>query len=144
MDREGIIKIILGERYTEGREIADKVLDYVAKNPDWENPIREVSENDNATFLALEQAIGELYGSSSFIGNRCRRRKYVEVRQMAVHLYRKETAETWQKIGKAFCRHHSSVIYAYRTAESMLKFDKGFNDNYQQLKETFKNHLCRN
>lgn len=139
MEREELIKIILGERYQEGREIADLVLDYVAKNPDWD--MGEVPQREKA-LEALDKAVQTIYGNPiSFYDNGCRKREFVEIRQMVMHLYHKYTRFTLHEVGRVFHKHHATIIYAYNQVEELLQYDRRFKKDYTLLEKTFKNYL---
>lgn len=139
MEREELIKIILGERYHEGREIAELVLDYVAKNPDWD--MGEIPQRERA-LDALDKAVQTLYGNPlNFYDNGCRQRAYVDIRQMSMHLYHKYTGFSLREVGEIFHKHHSTIIYAYKQVEDLLRCDRRFKKDYLLLEKTFKNLL---
>lgn len=139
---EELIKIILGERYEEGREIAEIVLDYVAKNPDWRSEIAKKKVYKNSVLDALNKAVVEVFGHPlEYYDTKCRKRECVEVRQMAMHLYHKATGYSLHKVGEMFHRHHSTIIYAYNHVNNLLNYNRAFKKDYKLLKKTFNKYL---
>lgn len=140
MEREELIKIILGERYEEGKEIAEKVLDFVDKNPDWRRTEKKVYKN--SVLDALGKAVVEVFGHPlEYYDTKCRKRECVEVRQMAMHLYHEATGFSLHEVGEIFHKHHSTVIFAYNQVENLLSYGRAFSNDYELLEETFKKYL---
>lgn len=140
MEREDIIKVILGERCEEGREIANIVLDYVEKHPDWRRTKKKVYKN--SVLDALDKAVVEVFGHPlEYYDTKCRKRECVEVRQMAMHLYHEATGFSLHEVGEIFHKHHSTVIFAYNQVENLLSYDRAFSKDYELLEETFKKYL---
>ena len=140
MEREELIKIILGERYEEGREIAEIVLNYVDKNPDWGRTEKKVYKN--SVLDALYKAVVEVFGHPlEYYDTKCRKRECVEVRQMAIHLYHEATGFSLREVGEIFHKHHSTVIFANNQVENLLAHDRAFSKDYGLLEETFKKYL---
>lgn len=142
MEREDIIKVILGERCEEGREIANIVLDYVEKHPDWKTGGTTKKLYKNSVLNALNQAIYECYGHDlEYYSSKSRKREFVDVRQMAMHLYHEATGFSLHEVGEIFHKHHSTVIFAYNQVENLLSYDRAFSKDYELLEETFKKYL---
>lgn len=140
MEREELIKIILGERYEEGKEIAEKVLDFVDKNPDCRRTEKKVYKN--SVLDALGKAVIEVFGHPlEYYDTKCRKRECVEVRQMAIHLYHEATGFSLHEVGEIFHKHHSTVIFAYNQVKNLLSYDRAFSKDYELLEETFKKYL---
>lgn len=140
MEREELIKIILGERYEEGKEIAEKVLDFVDKNPDCRRTEKKVYKN--SVLDALGKAVVEVFGHPlEYYDTKCRKRECVEVRQMAMHLYHEATGYSLHEVGEIFHKHHSTVIFAYNQVKNLLSYDRAFSKDYELLEETFKKYL---
>ena len=53
-----------------------------------------------------------------------RRRPYVEIRHLAMYLIRELTMLPSSKIGKVFDKDHATVLYAAKTMENMIHFQK--------------------
>lgn len=142
MEREDIIKVILGERCEEGREIANIVLDYVEKHPDWKTGGTTKKLYKNSVLNALNQAIYECYGHDlEYYSSKSRKREFVDVRQMAMYLYHEETGFSLNEVGEIFNKHHSTVIFAYNNVKDLIKFDRGYARDFKTLKESFKKYL---
>jgi hypothetical protein len=132
MEREELIKIILGERYEEGREIAEIVLNYVDKNPDWGRTEKKVYKN--SVLDALDKAVVEVFGHPlEYYDTKCRK--------MAMHLYHEATGFSLREVGEIFHKHHSTVIFANNQVENLLAHDRAFSKDYGLLEETFKKYL---
>lgn len=137
---EELIKIILGDRYEEGKEIAEIVLDYVDKNPDWRRTEKKVYKN--SVLDALNNAVIEVFGHPlDYYDTKCRKRECVEVRQMAMYLYHDTTGFSLHEVGEIFHKHHSTVIFAYNQVKNLLSYDRAFSKDYELLEETFKKYL---
>lgn len=142
MDREALIKIILKDRYEEGREIANIVLDYVSKNSDWRRGEGEKFLFKNYVLDALDKAIYDIYGHGlDFYLNDCREREYVQVRQMAMYLFHKETGYSSNEVGEIFGRNHATVLFAYDKVERNLKIYKPFAKDFRTLEKALKKYL---
>lgn len=142
MEREDIVKTILGERYEEGREVADIVLDYVEKNPGWRAGGTPRKLYKDSVLNALDRAICECYGHDlEYYSSRSRKREFVDVRQMAMYLYHEETGYSLNEVGEIFGKHHSTVIFAYNSVKDLIRFDRGYKKDFETLKETFKKYL---
>lgn len=142
MEKEDIIKIILGERYEEGREIANIVLDYMEQHPDFRIEGAKRKLYKNSVLNALNQAIIECYGHDlDYYSSKSRKREFVDVRQMAMYLYHEETGFSLHEVGEIFNKHHSTVIFAYNNVRNLMKIDRGYARDFDTLKESFKKYL---
>lgn len=142
MEREEIIKKILGGRYEEGREIANIVLDYVTKNPDWRNGVVVSGLYKDSVMNAITAAVREVYGHElGFYMDKTRKREFIDVRQMSMYLLRKESGFSFHEIGEIFGKHHSSVIAACNNVKGLLEVSKPYAHDFGILEESFKKYL---
>lgn len=96
----------------------------------------------NQVFEALNKAVKEVYGHDlNHYMQRCRQREFVEVRQMAMYLYRKVTGFSLHEIGKIFGKHHATIIWAIRHVKDLRSVDVAFSKDFNTLQETFKKYL---
>ena len=96
----------------------------------------------NQVFEALNKAVAEVYGNDlNHYMERCRQREYVEVRQMAIYLYRKETGFSLQEIGRIFGKHHATIIWAIKQTEALKSVDVAFSRDFATLEATFKKYV---
>lgn len=142
MERERLIKAILGDRYEEGKEIAEIVLKFVSENPDWNKEHGLSKLHKHTTLKALDKAILEVYGHNlEHYAKSCRKREFVNVRQMSMYLYHKATGFSLNEVGEIFGKHHSTVLFAYHNVENLRKFDKAYAKDFAILEKTFKKYL---
>lgn len=142
MEREKLLKIILGERYDEGKDIANIVLDYVNKNPYLSISMMSQPPSHNEVLEAISNALNEIYGYPlEHYLERTRRRDIVYVRQMAIYLYMEATNATLCDTGEIFRLHYSTVIHTLDLVKNLLKVDKPFYRDFVVLLNTFKNYL---
>lgn len=138
MDREKLLKIILGANYDEGKDIANIVLDYVNKNP----YVMSLPPSHNEVLEAISNALQDVYGYPlEHYLMRTRRRDIVYVRQMAIYLYMETTNATVCDAGEKFRLHYSTIIYTRELVKNLLKVDKPFYRDFVVLLNTFKNYL---
>lgn len=96
----------------------------------------------NQVFDALNKAVEKVYGHDlNHYMQRCRQREFVEVRQMAMYLYRQETGFSLHEIGKIFGKHHATIIFAIKQVEGLRSVDVAFSRDFSILQETFKKYL---
>lgn len=139
MEREELIKIILGEQYEEGREIANKVLEYVSKNPCWQI---EESMSNSSVVDALNDAVFEVFGHRlKYYDNSLHNRQYSEVRYMVMYLYRNYTRCTLKEVAGIFHKNHSTVVHGCNQVESLIRFNREFREVYSKLEESFKKFI---
>lgn len=142
MDRDKIIKTILGDRYEEGKEIAEIVLNFVDKNPEWNSGRCANRLYKNIVLVALDKAVQEIYGHAlQYYYGDSRKRECVDVRQMAMYIYHKETGFSLNEVGEIFGKHHSTVIFAYKNVEKLRSIDKVYSRDFDLLEETTKKYL---
>lgn len=138
MTREELLKIVLGDRYEEGKEIGETILDYLAKNPHWE----EDDLGKDQALQAMDNAVTKVYGHNlEYYATKSRKRESVEVRQMVMYLFYTQTRYSLQEIGRMFNRHHSTVIFAKKEVEGLLAYDKAFAKDFKRLEKTYKKFL---
>lgn len=64
---------------------------------------------------------------------KCRVKKYVEVRQISMALFHKKLGLTVKKTGDYFNKNHATVIYACRTVKNNRQFDRNFREKTDSL-----------
>lgn len=140
MDKDIIIRNILGERYEEGKEIAEIVIDYIEKHPNWKGSSKALYKD--TILKALNSAIYEVYGHKlEYYLAKSRKREMVDVRHMAMYLYHEQTGFSLNEVGGIFGKHHSSVLFAYNNVENLRRNNKMYAKDFKTLKETFKKYL---
>jgi chromosomal replication initiation ATPase DnaA len=132
MSYEKLITKILGEHSAHDGEVANRVLSYVAKNPDWENEGRQYKSQ---TMQAIGAATLELYNTplSSYL-KRSRKAGIVMVRAFLCKFLREETDLSLMQIGRLLNLHHATVIYNNRKVEDEMKIYPAIEKEYTTLK----------
>ena len=132
MSYEKQITKILGEHSAHDGEVANRVLSYVAENPDWENEGRQYKSQ---TMQAIGAATLELYNTplSSYL-KRSRKAEIVMVRAFLCKFLREETSLSLMQIGTLLKLHHATVIYNNRKVEDEMKIYPATEKEYQTLK----------
>ena len=132
MSYEKQITKILGEHSAHDGEVANRVLSYVAENPDWENEGRQYKSQ---TMQAIGAATLELYNTplSSYL-KRSRKAEIVMVRAFLCKFLREETNLSLMQIGTLLKLHHATVIYNNRKVEDEMKIYPATEREYTTLK----------
>ena len=132
MSYEKQITKILGEHSAHDGEVANRVLSYVAENPDWENEGRQYKSQ---TMQAIGAATLELYNTplSSYL-KRSRKAEIVMVRAFLCKFLREETKLSFMQIGRLLNLHHATVIYNDRKVGEEMKIYPATEKEYQTLK----------
>ena len=132
MSYEKQITKILGEHSAHDGEVANRVLSYVAENPDWENEGRQYKSQ---TMQAIGAATLELYNTplSSYL-KRSRKAEIVMVRAFLCKFLREETKLSFMQIGRLLKLHHATVIYNDRKVGEEMKIYPATEKEYQTLK----------
>ena len=132
MSYEKQITKILGEHSAHDGEVANRVLSYVAENPDWENEGRQYKSQ---TMQAIGAATLELYNTplSSYL-KRSRKAEIVMVRAFLCKFLREETNLSLMQIGTLLKLHHATVIYNNRKVEDEMKIYPATEKEYTTLK----------
>ena len=132
MSYEKQITKILGEHSAHDGEVANRVLSYVAENPDWENEGRQYKSQ---TMQAIGAATLELYNTplSSYL-KRSRKAEIVMVRAFLCKFLREETSLSLMQIGTLLKLHHATVIYNNRKVEEEMKIYPATEKEYTTLK----------
>ena len=132
MSYEKQITKILGEHSAHDGEVANRVLSYVAENPDWENEGRQYKSQ---TMQAIGAATLELYNTplSSYL-KRSRKAEIVMVRAFLCKFLREETSLSLMQIGSLLKLHHATVIYNNRKVEEEMKIYPATEREYTTLK----------
>lgn len=132
MSYEKQITKILGEHSAHDGEVANRVLSYVAENPDWENEGRQYKSQ---TMQAIGAATLELYNTplSAYL-ERNRKAEIVMVRAFLCKFLREETKLSFMQIGRLLKLHHATVIYNNRKVEEEMKIYPATEREYTTLK----------
>ena len=132
MSYEKQITKILGEHSAHDGEVANRVLSYVAENPDWENEGRQYKSQ---TMQAIGAATLELYNTplSSYL-KRSRKAEIVMVRAFLCKFLREETNLSLMQIGRLLNLHHATVIYNDRKVGEEMKIYPATEKEYTTLK----------
>lgn len=132
MSYEKQITKILGEHSAHDGEVANRVLSYVAENPDWENEGRQYKSQ---TMQAIGAATMELYHTplSAYL-ERNRKAEIVMVRAFLCKFLREETNLSLMQIGRLLKIHHATVIYNNRKVEEEMKIYPATEREYTTLK----------
>lgn len=135
MGYEKITTKILGEHTEREGEVASLVLDFVAKNPDWERD-KEPTLYEDEMIKIIDLVICQLYHRPlEYYFDKSREADKVEVRQMVCLFLRENTPYTLHKIAHIVNRDHSTVVWSVKTARDRVQMERPFRENY----ETFKN-----
>ena len=132
MSYEKQITKMLGEHSAHDGEVANRVLSYVAENPDWENEGRQYKSQ---TMQAIGAATLELYNTplSAYL-ERNRKAEIVMVRAFLCKFLREETKLSFMQIGRLLNLHHATVIYNDRKVGEEMKIYPATEKEYQTLK----------
>lgn len=132
MSYEKQITKILGEHSAHDGEVANRVLSYVAENPDWENEGRQYKSQ---TMQAIGAATLELYNTplSAYL-ERNRKAEIVMVRAFLCKFLREETKLSFMQIGRLLKLHHATVIYNDRKVGEEMKIYPATEREYTTLK----------
>lgn len=77
--------------------------------------------------------------------SRCRKKKYVELRQVAMYILRHYEKKTFQEIGRLFDRDHATAIHAWRTFHELMSVgDKRALGIYNDAKRIYLYHKFQN
>ena len=126
MANEEIISKILGEHTEEQGEVANRVLSFVAENPNWKT--QEGMLYKSKVLNALNEALVCIYNHDiKFFATDCRMRWMVEVRYAIFRLLRDE----------ARMSNHSTVLYGLKTAKDLIDTCRPFREDYNTLKNYY-------
>lgn len=133
MTHEEIATKILGEHTEREGEVVSLVLDFVAKNPDWNK--EEKPTFDQRIFATMDEGLKALFNKSMEKAlTKSRDRELVDMRYM-LYLYLRETyGISYPKIARLFHCNHTTVLYGVKTAQSLLYYNAPFRENYQAFK----------
>lgn len=136
MANEEIITKILGEHTEEQGKVANRVLSFVAENPDWKTQGGLLYKSK--VLNALNEALTCIYGHDiSFFATTCRMRWMVDVRYAIFLLLREEAKMSLTQIGDVLGKNHSTVLYGLKTAKDLLDTYRPFREDYNTLKNYY-------
>lgn len=95
-----------------------------------------------AVLDALDKALQEVFGNNLehfFVPSR--KREICDVRMMTLKIFRDETSYSYQAIGRAFGKHHATIIHNIRCANNYIATDKKIAHDYKLLQKTFQKFL---
>ena len=136
MANEEIISKILGEHTEEQGEVANRVLSFVAENPNWKT--QEGMLYKSKVLNALNEALVCIYNHDiKFFATDCRMRWMVEVRYAIFRLLRDEARMSLTQIGDVLGKNHSTVLYGLKTAKDLIDSCRSFREDYNTLKNYY-------
>lgn len=134
MKYENTILKILGPFTDRDGEVAERILSYVAKNPDWYMQ-EKTQEHNSATLVAIDNSLTEIYGKPlSYYLERKRDSDRVRVRCLVCYFLRENTPLSLISVGHIMGLHHATVIHACKQAEAGMKIYPSVKNEYQTLK----------
>ena len=95
-----------------------------------------------AVLDALDKAVQEVFGNNlEYFFCPSHKREICDVRMMTLKIFRDETAYSYQAIGRAFGKHHATIIHNVKWANNYIGTDKKFAHDYELLLKTFQKFL---
>ena len=97
-------------------------------------------DNHPLTVDDILEKVCHHYGvSQQHVFSKCRKRDYVQVRQVSMYLAQKYTKMPASRIGQLIGnRDHSTVIHSCNAIEQRISFDKAFNEELRSIENSLK------
>lgn len=100
-------------------------------------------DSRNINYSNIQQIVEDHFKLDRYSLIRKTRLQEISVpRQIAMYFTRKYTGHTFPQIGKAFGKHHATVIYACRMVQNIIDVsDVLYSDHVIQIETKIKNHI---
>lgn len=135
-------KRIFGDEWrtmpTTQKDIVEKVLVWCANNRE-EIPIEPISRTFWGAKLieVIDESLKELYGRGiDYYMEKRREQERVDMRNKIFYIIWRKSRYTLTSIGELFDFHHSTIIHALKSHETLCKYSKEYESSYEQLLKT--------